>query len=222
LSVTRVSSTTQTPSLLKGQTKTTKGPQDNATQDTQTSVATDPFLVAQLGLNRIIPPALIGNGSGAAPAPVFINLQAFQQNGLAPTFFLGGNSTTPNFRLSSLGGSNLDMPDVDDVVLPLPQVPPPAIEPMPNREVPPARQEPMLQDIPSRDEGIPAILDVEDSSSDVRTKSRTIQAGGLAKALVGVLGVVGAFTLFNGGGFLTRSRSSDEREEFERDRLHAE
>jgi hypothetical protein len=222
LSVSRVSPNTPTAAALKGPTKTTKGPQDTGMQEDPTVFATFVPVVPQVDLNRNIPPALIGNGSNAASAPVFINVQAFQQNGLAPTFFLGGsNGNTLNFRLSSIAGTNLDLPEIP--MPPVPDVPAPAVQPLPNGEIRPALQEPMpmQQDMPSRDEIPSAILGVEDFPSDARAESRAACSGGLAKTFVSLLGAVGAFTLFNGGGFMAGSRSADEREEFERDRLHA-
>ena len=178
-------------------------------------------VVPQVDLNRIIPPSLIGNGSSAASAPVFINVQAFQQNGMAPTYFLGGSSgSTLNFRLSSIAGTNLDLPEVPMPPVP-PDVPAPAVQPLPNVEIPPAlQQEPMQQEMPSRDESPSAIFNVvEDFPADARSESRAARSGSLAKTFVSLLGAVGAFTLFNDGGFMTRPRCSDEREEFEGDWL---
>jgi hypothetical protein len=218
LSVTRVTTNTPTPAA-KGPTKTTKGPQDTAMQEDPTVFATFVPIVPQVDLNRNIPPALIGNSSGAAS--VFINVQAFQQNGLAPTFFLGGSSgNTLNFRLSSIAGTNLDLPEIP--MPPVPDVPAPAVQPAPNGEIRPALQEPMpmQQDMPSRDESPAPILGVEEFPSDARSESRAARSGGLAKTFVSLLGAVGAFTLLNRGGFMTPPHSSDEREEFERDRLH--
>jgi hypothetical protein len=64
---------------------------------------------------------------------------------------------------------------------------------------------------------------VEDFPADARSELREARTGGFANTFVSLLGAVGAFTFFNfnGGAFLTRSRSADEREELERDRLHA-
>ena len=221
LTVTRVVPNTPTPAATKGPTKTTKGPQDTATQEDPTVFATFIPIVPQVDLNRNIPPALIGNGSSAASALVFINVQAFQQDGQAPTFFLGGSrGNTLNFQLSSISGTNLDLPEIP--VPPVPDVPAPAVQPVPNGEIPPAMQEPMQQDMPWRDESSSAIFYVEDLPSDARSESREARSGGLAKTFVSLLGAVGAFTLYSGGGFMTRSRSDDDREEFERDWLQAD
>jgi hypothetical protein len=74
----------------------------------------------------------------------------------------------------------------------------------------------MQQEMPSRDESPSAIFNVvEDFPSDARSELRAARSGGLAKTFVSLLGAVGAFTLFNDGGFIPRSRSADdEREEF--------
>jgi hypothetical protein len=217
--VTRVSAQTATAAPLDGQTKLKKGPQDGGTQGNQTDLTIILQAAPQSDFNRALSPAMIGIGVGATSAPQFINMPASQQKRPNSTLFQTGGSGS-NFRFDD-AENEFDLADVDIPLRRLQEAPAPAVRPMPNREIPLAPQVPMQQNLSSRDQSMPAIINVEVATPDATEESRAVRSSGMTRTFVSVLGVVGAFTFFNGGGFLTRSRASDEREQFEWDSLHS-
>jgi hypothetical protein len=156
----------------------------------------------------------------APTGATFGSAPAFQQHG-SPAFFQGGTNAGSDFRQETPLGADLETPAEVAPSAPRPQVQPaPMLPNVPNRANPPVTPAPM-NDLSSNNDGVPVIVNVNASTADAPAETRQVRTGGLLKAFVGMLGVVGAFTLFHGGCFLTRSRTSEERERFERDRLAA-
>jgi hypothetical protein len=170
------------------------------------------------------------NGDGSANASVMVPIGAQLMRSADPNIAVAGNAApAPTFhntlfqadssswtaiaRLSSSGVFDVDLPDA--------LVPPhrwqegPAVRPLPNRDMPPAVA-PMPQDTSSRQESETPILDVPavaPETSDVASERRS---AGLLKALVSLIGGVGAFALF--GNAANHATPLDERNQQPRKR----
>ena len=148
--------------------------------------------------------------NAGAPASGFVSAPASQRNNSIPAIFPFGGSSADDL----LGDNDVN----PNMLVPMRPAAAPGAQPMQNQQIPPAAPRPMQQDMPPCGPESPVSIEAIGSAPVVEIDAAESRSGSVLKPLISLLGSIGAFCLFH-GGWRTRSRPVDDREQFERAKL---